>query len=240
MFAILIHIYYEHTWEDFLLDHINNLGHFSFRLLINVGLDTPYRDKLIKRIKIDRPDAIIIETPNKGKDIGGKLALLDLFFSLKMDQPYLVFLHDKVSPQGVTGSQWRNTLLKIVRADMVPSILKLLDQKGKIGLIGAKEFLLNEYDEKKRAFDSQNSKKIEMLLRQFNMRPPSHSFIGGTMFWGRTNVFRDFFSRFPPLECRKILENGNVLDIKSGTFIHAWERLFSWIALSSDYEIKAL
>lgn len=238
MFSILIHIYYPTSWNDFLRERLLDIAVYQPNLLVNL-CNVNDNKELITAIKADFPHAFIIITPNKGKDIGGKMALVDLFLKLKLESDYLIFLHDKISPHALKGKVWRKTLLKIIVKENVKKIIHLFNSHNTIGIIGAKEFIQNEYDEKLKRFDTPNETKLKFLLNQFDLKTTYFSFIGGTMFWVRTSIITDFFKQHRPLNCRRMLEYGNVMDTNEGTYSHAWERILSWIAVE-NYSMKGI
>lgn len=238
MFSIFIHIYYPTSWNDFLRVQLLDIAAYQPNLLINL-CNINDNKKLITAIKRDFPNAFITITPNKGKDIGGKIALMDLFIKLNLESDYLIFLHDKISPHALKGDIWRKTLFKIIEKENVKRILHLFNSNKNIGIIGAKEFIQNEYDEKLQKFDTPNETKLKVLMNQFDLKTTRFSFIGGTMFWVRTSIMTDFFKRHWPLNCRKMLEYGNVMDINEGTYSHAWERILSWIA-GEEYSMRGI
>jgi lipopolysaccharide biosynthesis protein len=232
MFSILIHIYYPTSWNSFLRERLLDMAAFKPNLLINF-CNINDNKQLISTIKADFPQAFFTVTPNKGKDIGGKLALMDLYLKLKLESDYLVFLHDKISPHALQGDVWRKTLFKIIEKDNIERILELFKNHQNIGIIGAKEFIQNEYDEKLKKFDTPNETNIKFLLNHFGLKINRFSFIGGTMFWVRSSIMTDFFKQHPPLKYRKMLEYGNVMDTNKGTLSHTWERILSWIAVEN-------
>lgn len=239
VFSILLHLYYPDSWETLFKKLLTDIGHYHFHLFINCTIDV-YDKTLIHSIKEKFPHAYIIESPNTGKDIGGKLALIDLYLKLKMEDSYLVLLHDKRSPHATTGDQWRERLFRIVNPYKVNHILKLFDNDKTIGLIGSKECIMNEFDEKETAFKTTNHKILNQLKEKHQLLVPNHSFIGGTMFWIRSSLIKSFFGVYPPLACREFLEPGNVMDIEEGTYTHAWERILCWIATSKNYKIRGV
>jgi len=92
MFALFIHIYHHDSWEKIFKEQLVRIQESSPLILINFCLDRPGNGESISSIRNDFPDAFIITTPNKGRDIGGKLALVDFFmkavlfsYSLKYD-----------------------------------------------------------------------------------------------------------------------------------------------------------
>ena len=238
MFAILLHIYYKDSWDHHFREKLLALRNKPFLLLINLSIDMEDNRSVIKDIKNDFPQAIIIETPNIGKDIGGKLALIDLFLAMGLETDYLVLLHDKKSPQAITGDRWRDLLLRIIAPDTIDSIIDIFEKNDRIGLIGSREFIVDEYAKDNR---SRNNGELALdLAASYGISTSDHRFIGGTMFWIRTSIFKAFFSRHKPLLCRAQLESGNVLDIKTASYTHSWERLFCWIVTAGAYKIKGV
>jgi lipopolysaccharide biosynthesis protein len=67
-----------------------------------------------------------------------------------------------------------------------------------------------------------------------------YKFAAGTIFWIRTSILHRFFSAHSPLSVRKELEKGNKLDFENGTNLHAWERLFSFIAHSQGFKTTGI
>src|ERR1700739_3964426 len=237
--AVLTHIYYDGSY-DFLKNDLLNFNEFTTDYLFNISIDCAQKDKVIESIQTDFPNAFIIETPNIGKDIGGKLALIDLYLRLKIQSDYMILLHDKVSPQALNGEEWRDKLLKITKKDTIKTILGLFKSDTSIGVIANQECILNEYSAETNSFSTVNNDLLKASIAQYNIKPTHYSFIAGTMFWVKSNIIKDFFSKHPPLEMRKKLEHGNVLDNLIGTYTHTTERLFGLIAESQGYKIKGV
>jgi len=238
MFAILIHIYYKDSWEMIFREKLKTIGDTECQLLINLSMDIIDKQTLVTNILIDFPKAFIIESPNIGKDIGGKLALIDLLLKLDLRPPLLVLLHDKRSPQAIMGERWRNKLLNIIEPNVISRIQRMFSKDEDLGIVGAKDFIINEYD--KNNTSRNNNEILSLLVKRYSLQTDDHHFIGGTMFWVRTEPFLDFFRVFPPLECRKQLEAGNILDVRNGTYTHSWERLFCWISIAKGYKLKGI
>src|SRR5258706_2587060 len=164
MFALLIHIYYHDSWDQIFKKEIKALENFSPVIMINLCMDLQGNRIIINAIKQDFPSAFIITTPNKGKDIGGKLALISMFMTTEQKADYIVFLHDKISPHSITGDRWRTKLFSIIDAEKIPGILKEFTGKAATGIIGANDFIKNEFDEKKQVWETTNSKRLEELI----------------------------------------------------------------------------
>ncbi|MBS1736087.1 MAG: hypothetical protein JSS98_05705 [Bacteroidetes bacterium] len=240
MFALLIHIYYHESWEKIFREQLYSLKDYSPLIMINLCLDIPGSKDLTRTIKNDFPEALITTTPNKGKDIGGKLALINLFLDTRQAADYIVFLHDKISPHSITGDQWRTTLFSIINQKNITGILKEFTNNKKAGILGAKNFIKNEYDTKKEAWETTNSEKLEEMISMYHLKVTDHTFVAGTMFWVRSSIIRNFFTKFSPLDCRKLLEEGDPTDQYEGTYTHSWERILCWLANDQQYSIKGI
>lgn len=240
MLALFIHIYYKGSWENIFRDQVRKLDAYSPLVMVNLCINTSGDPATVSAIKKDCPGAIVISTPNIGKDIGGKLALVDLFLNMDLNADYIVFLHDKVSPHSITGERWRNKLFSIIDPDRIRGILKEFQNNSKLGVAGARDFLKNEFDEKKQVMDTRNAEKIRELVNRFGLVINDYTFIVGMMFWIRADIIRHFFSKYSPLSCRKQLEEGDSSDQHEGTYTHSWERIFCWLANDQHYTLKGI
>ena len=240
MFALLIHIFYQDSWRKFFKEQLKDLQSYSPVIMINLCMTNPGSSRLIAAIKMDFPGAFVITTPNKGKDIGGKLALINMFIETKQQSDYIVFLHDKVSPHSITGDRWRTKLFSIIDPARIKTIVKEFQNNGKIGIVGSKDFIKNEFDSRKNKLTGTNSDKINELIVKYNLTITNYTFIAGTMFWVRSAIIKNFFSTHSVLNCREILEQGDFTDQYEGTYTHSWERILSWLANHQNYTIKGI
>jgi lipopolysaccharide biosynthesis protein len=183
---------------------------------------------------------VLRRSPNKGKDIGGKLVLLDTFLQAPPDSPYAVFLHDKRSPHKIQSQQWKDKLFRIIEPEFVQKALSLFKGNKDVGIISLSDSIRNEYDESLQSFVSNNGRHLTRLRQELKILNTDYRYVAGTMFWVRSSPLLDFFGRFPPLEIRKTLETGNVMDETAGTITHAWERLLTWLIFAQGYTIKGL
>ena len=234
---VLMHIYYKNSYDE-LKGYLLNLKQEQISIVFKI--DCSDEQGIFKQITEDFPSAFIIQSPNVGKDIGGKLAMIDLCLRLNLQSDYFILLHDKKSPHSTLGDVWRNKLLKIIEPDNIIRIKKIFEQNEKVGVIGTKEFISNEYDRSIDKFESTNNEILKMLIQKYQLNLNTYDFIGGTMFWIRAKVIYTFFSKHAPLEIFSTLEKGNVLDGEKGTLTHAWERMLSWISTDQGYKIKGI
>jgi lipopolysaccharide biosynthesis protein len=185
-----------------------------------------------------KPCHIVIRNScNKGKDIGGKLVLLDSSLKLQTEGAYGLFLHDKKSPYKSNGQDWADQFLKITEPGFIQQVTKIFDNDGMAGIVAASGTIINEYDPVSKSFVSTNNLLLWEQMNLYNLHPEHYSFVAGTMFWFRLEPMNLFFKKNHPLEIRKLFETGNVLDEFKGTYTHCWERLLSWIITTKGFKI---
>jgi lipopolysaccharide biosynthesis protein len=237
--AILTHIYYDNSFEH-LKKYLLNFKEYETTYLFNISLDCLEKELVISNIRNVFPEAVIIETPNIGKDIGGKLALIDLYLRLHIQSDFMIFLHDKLSPQALNGEEWRDKLLKIIEKDHIKTIFDIYENDPKAGMVGNKECIFSEYVKEKDVFSTVNNDLLKIYSLKYNIGSGNYEFIAGTMFWSRSSIIEKFFSNYSPLEMRKNLERGNVLDNFKGTHTHTIERLLGFLAGTYGYKIYGI
>ena len=236
---VIAHIFYDDGW-DVIYPLLKELKQFEIKLLVNICDVNRKKQELRNQRKNAFADAIVIATPNVGKDIGGKLALMELAIQLKIKADYYIFLHDKKSPHTTLGDRWREKLFRIIQKESASQIHTLFLKNKKVGMVGMKGMITNEYNIKTQDFNSNNSTILKELITEYKIEISNYDFIGGTMFWVRTESFNTFFSKYSPLEIRATLEQGNVLDYTQGTVTHAWERVLSFIITNEKYELRGI
>lgn len=235
--TIMTHIFYDNSWEEIKLKlkHFDNGTNY---FLFSVSDACLVKDFIIEDIKITFKNAYVLVTSNIGKDIGGKLALIDLYLMLGIHSSYIIFLHDKQSPQTLVGESWKNNLYKIIEPDNYKIILEIL-KKEKVGIVGAKEHIINEYNSITGQF-RHNNDITKKLLQQYNISISNYDYLSGTMYWLKASIIDEFFTQHNPIALRKNLESGNVLDNYGDTVVHTWERMFCWIATNNGYSISGI
>ena len=236
--AVLSHIYYQKMTELTALK--NGTAGVSIDYLFNICLESLSCDKIKKELASEFEASPVIITSNKGKDIGGKLALIDLSMRLNTGPDFYVFLHDKQSPHTSLGMNWREKLFRIIQPEFLPKIAQLFQKDKKIGIVCAKEFIMNEFDARVRQFSGTNNSILKELIKEYAVHPENYDFVGGTMFWIRSEIVHHFFAKHSPLKIRASLEKGNILDYSHGSITHGWERMLSWIAADQGYYIKGI
>lgn len=232
---VLAHIYFPDNWK-YLFDRLQNLKQYSCTFIFNVVNSRYDKQEVVRQIGIYFPEAIIIEAPNHGRDIGGKLAAIEVVLKLKIKSDLTLIIHDKQSAHTPTGIAWRNELFQIIEKNKLPAILSKFRNHSDIGLIGSKNFLVDEYDYPSQRFNSPLDELLRKKIKEMDLNVSDFRFIAGNIFWIRSSLIEQFFLKYPPLVVRSTLEHGNVLDFNKGTHIHSWERIFSW--LPNMYQLK--
>jgi len=245
--SIFFHNYYgEHSkWLNLFSERMN----VRFDLFYNIVEDSVYNlqtdytlfDTFSSNISQKYLNKIILrESPNMGKDIGGKMVLMDAMLQKNLESDYIIFLHDKTSPYKIQNYQWREKLFRIIEPSFIEKAVNLFSERKEIGIIVASGSISDEFDHVHKKFSSTNAEILMNLQKQFNINTIDYRYISGTMFWARSLPILNFFKKNNPLEIRKTLEKGNVMDENKGSNTHAWERLLSWAVLEQGYTIKQL
>ena len=236
---VIAHIYYPNDWE-YLLERLLNLKEYSCTFIFNVVNAKYDKKELIQYIRSSFPEAIIIYSPNQGRDIGGKLAAIDLALKLKIESNLTLIIHDKQSPHTAMGLTWRNELFRIIEKRELPGIFSKFARSEKTGIVASRKFVMNEYDASLQQFNSFSNEILKELINEMNLKLTDYAFIAGNIFWIRSELITKFFSQHSALKIRSRLEHGNALDFHKGTYIHSWERIFSWLANAYGLEIAVI
>jgi len=194
-------------------------------------------EKFSDKLPSQKAGEKFVIVPNSGKDIGGKLVLIQLLLTLYPDTPYAILLHDKRSYQKHSGRWEREGLFRIAGPELFPVIEKTFERDRQLGIACSKGYIRNEYLGNGR-FDTPNSNLLHGMLQKYGFSDGDLRFVAGTMFWIRTSILRNFFTAESPLAIRATLETGNVLDHERGTVTHCWERMLSWMVTASGYKIR--
>jgi lipopolysaccharide biosynthesis protein len=235
--TLFVHLYYPGSWQT-----LEKKCSGAFRQARQIILTACHDDVLDETLSSSAglPGMIRLKVPNKGKDIGGKLLALCYYLRCCQKTKYIGLLHDKVSPQTINASYWSDTLYSPFSDQGLRKVLDKLDNDSRIGVVGARRFLKNEFDHGKKNFETTNDSLLQELIKEYDLHCRRYDFIAGTIFVCRSAIMEEFFSRHPALEARALLEEGNVMDLQYGTYTHTWERLFCFIAEHQGYTIEGI
>jgi len=230
--TVIAHVYYPFSWA-LIKKKCKNILAGSENILISSCYDDVIQE-------IDEDRAIIFKVSNLGKDIGGKLVSLKYYLEFCNKTDLIIFLHDKISPQTINSTYWFDKLYEVFAPDKFHNVLAIFKKNEKVGMIGSKQFLKNEYIRSTGSFDTTNSDIILSCMKEHNIQSKEYDFIAGSIFIVRSLIYENFFCEVNPLQIRALLEPGNVLDLSHGTYTHAWERLLSFIVSSQNYKVHGI
>ena len=244
--SVFFHNYYgnDHEWLQFFTRELT----LPFHLFYNGVADSYYRvtqkeSPLNGNEQAAGSNLIQLhkrESTNKGKDIGGKLLLMDAWLKLGIQSDYILLLHDKHSPYHSHSQNWKKDLFRIAEKEHQQTIIDLFNNHAQTGIVASKNAIRNEVDNEQKSNAYIDSSLIRSLKDKYQVQPPDLQFVAGTMFWVRASLFKAFFTQYPPLQIRSELEQGNVTDIDGPTIAHSWERLLCWIVTTKGYQIRGI
>jgi len=228
MKAIFLHCYYGDIVDE-MLQRIAGVS-FSFNLYVNI-VHSPDQVEIYTKIINKFPSAVILFSDNKGHDIGGQLVLMNYWLINGYNEDEIIFLQTKKSPQHLEGgNEWRRDLMRILLPENQDRI-NLLMQSDNIGMIGSKRWLIND---KMQCYHYLQPELNELcnICGMNNIAKEQFGFIGGTMFIVKAKIYKDFFTKNPPLEIRELMT--------STAYSHAMERLLGFIVLDAGYLIEGI
>jgi len=231
--TLLVHVYYPGSWA-LIREKCAFVIEKASRIIISAC-----HDDVISEIGLS-DKTTILKVTNKGKDIGGKLASMSYYTRFCSKTDYIIFLHDKISPQSINAGYWLEQLYSIFGEELFTKAIRRLGRHRKTGIIGAKMFLKNEYIRSAKAFGTTNDSILRGLIEEYGLSCKKYDFIAGTIFIARSGIFERFFSAHSALDAREKLETGNVLDLTEGTYTHSWERILCFIAEDQGYVVKGI
>lgn len=235
MTAIFLHLFYTHLYDEIK----TRLKAIQIPFNLYVNLVAEYSDNLTDTILSDSPGAVINVSTNKGMDPGGQLRTLDYWLKHGKNEEFLVFLHSKGKPQHLPDKakvketdELRALLMSIIEPDKIVQIQDLF-QDPQVGMVGVKDW--HRYPGLDHGDPIKECEHYCELLGLNNYETNRFGFIGGTMFWVRSSIFRKAFEN---VDIPKLVSELPFRD--SGGLIHGLERIFGYIVLSQDYKIVGI
>ena len=230
--AIVAHVYYDDTWPD-IAGVLKRLS-IPFDLIVTT---VPGRDQLVGALARDFPDAEVIVTENRGRDVRPFLELLE---AGRLDRyRYVCKIHGKKSNDGgrisYLGALWRRRSLFDLLAGpgIAEAIVRVFEADPSVGIIGPRAFRLPSETSPLEPSWGKTRPKVLELAAKMGVAPQEFrlDFYGGTMFWARPEALR-------PLRelklARAFPEEQGLLD---GGLEHATERLFTTSAVVAGFTL---
>jgi lipopolysaccharide biosynthesis protein len=243
--AVLAHIYYDDSWSQ-MKEYFFNILHFNTMFLINTC-----SQEVASEIRKDLPQATILVSENGGRDIAGILILIDYYIKNNLYSDYMVIVHDKITDLDIENMEiagltkfefsrsWRDELLIIMESQTIPVILERF-KDPKIGLVANSALIFDRVDNCGyyplqtycNRFGLSNLEKGNKLQGTF-VSDPKFLYVAGTMFWVRSSIYKDFFSRVNPMEIREDV-------IANFAYGFVMERMFCFLATDAGYTISGI
>jgi hypothetical protein len=174
-----------------LISYIKNFEHFEWnrlQIIINIDVDLVDKKLILKIIKdnLIESNCIIIESKNKGLDIGGFLRCLK---HVKDDDHIIAKIHTK------GRIKWRTDMMKIFTIEGIYNSVKLLHYEN-IGMIGNNNQLWDFYKNVNMSYKSH----INRICNNLNMRYDESNLhngflIGGTIFMCKKIILEDMIKK---------------------------------------------
>ena len=215
--AVLVHIYYWDLWTE-LKSYIDNIE-AEYDLFINI-VESVWKPQIHQQVRQDFPEAKILISKNRGKDIGGHLAMMAHLDFSRYD--LFCLMHTKKSPHvsEQIADTWRKDLLDAILGsqEKVWKNLHIMRQNPEIGILGCR------YWRNTKVFN--NSIHYYRLLDEFDIKSEAREceYLSGTMMLVRPQIMETIYHKFKDLE----LEDGDDQDLKfhmDGQIAHALERI---------------
>lgn len=215
--AVFFHLYYFDLWDE-IKAYIQNIEE-EFDFYVNI-VESIWQPEIHDLIRQDFPQARIQISPNRGKDIGGHLASMDLVDFSQYD--VFCLIHTKKSPHvsHLISDRWRQDLYEAILGtpEKVKTNLQIIRQDPSVGLIGSRYWRNTDV--------LNNSTHYEQLLDEFAINPEARTceYLSGTMMFVRPQILKTIYDKFRNHD----LEHGDGKDLefqKDGQIAHALERL---------------
>ncbi len=230
--AIVVHIYYEDTWQD-ISGALASLT-LPFDLIVTT---VPGRERLIDAIRRDFPLAEIEQMENRGRDVRPFLVLLERG---RLDRyRYVCKVHGKKSSDGgrksYMGAIWRRRLLFDLfgAPGLANTIVDMFERDPSVGMIGPRAFRLPRENYSEELSWSANRPMVLELAERMGVSSEQFrlDFYGGTMFWVRPEALKPLRD----LRLSQVIpEERGLLDGSPG---HAIERVFSTAVVAAGYKL---
>jgi lipopolysaccharide biosynthesis protein len=220
--AVVAHVFYPEIWPE--IAAYLRKWRIDFRLYVTTPGDR--FDRVVAAVNEHFTDAVIIATPNRGRDIGPFLACLPRVIGDGND--IVCKVHTKKSGHWRHGNRWRNALFDGVLGVRVGHILSAFALEPSLGILAPAGYLITH----RAGWDSNGDCVMDLAGRLGsidNLLP--FRFGTGSMFWARTDALVPLLQLgitpddFPE-------ESGQT----DGTLAHAIERLFPLSARIAGYE----
>jgi hypothetical protein len=228
--CILIHIYYPELWPE-LAGFVKNLGGVSSDVFINVT-DTQWTPQLQTELRDLCPGAFVLVSPNRGRDIGGHLRLLEHVDIGRYET--FALMHTKKSRHlaAAKGAAWRQGLIAAFAGSETTAeeCMSLFQEQSRIGIVGAAGWRAHSMNG--------NQVEVDRLMARLGIEGGNRrlDFVSGTMFLIRSEIVARLYREFRDTEWRDPAGQDAAFFL-DGQLEHAIERVIPSLARQMGYEI---
>lgn len=232
--VVIAHLYYTDLIE-YCFKYINEIPEY-IDVIITTNKDENKQiiDKCFN--KSGRNNYRIIETPNRGRDIG---ALLVACNDILMEYEYICFVHDKKSNSGVpymtVGQSWLDILWEntLKSREYIENVLTCFENNPFLGVLGVPTPYVSKLITSSLAWHG-NYENTLNLTKRLNLKCKisleKYPFTLGSTFWCRTDALKTLFKQKYKYE-----DFPNEPVPIDGTISHAIERIFQYVAQHEGY-----
>lgn len=241
--AVCLHLFYTDMWEE-ITHYLDNINH-PYKLYVSL-VDGYYDESIMGKIHSYKPDMVtIVVVENKGVDIGG---FLNVYTLIDEDTDLILKIHGKKSvglpnkPSDMVkvygmesaiqkGREWfeRNMNGILRNSDFVDSIIDRFKTDETCGLIG----------HNLETYVGPNDFLVKELIKMFGLDPNVYgsTFIDGTMFWVRNDLFKKYLTEDGVRNILKMIPKGYY---NEPSINHSLERIFGYIIKNENKEVIVL
>jgi lipopolysaccharide biosynthesis protein len=225
--AVVVHVFYPELWPE-LAAYLENIPD-AFDLYVSTVAS--HADEVTAAVAGGYPQARVVVRPNRGRDMGPFLYLLQEFGLERY--PLICKLHTKKSPHRNDGDAWRNDLYARLMGsrDTVRNIVRRFAEEPQLGLLGPAGHLAHY-----RFYWGANRRRVRKLCDRLGIGLDGldFEFVAGSMFWCRGAALRkvrDLAITLDEFEA----EDGQL----DGTLAHAMERVLPLAAFAGGFHTLA-
>lgn len=245
---IILHLFYADTTKEFLDQLITLRKSLDFDIIVTTSEESSAYQGGNLSAYSDNLDAKILLVKNIGKDIIPKLTAVESTIKNNKEYDCVFMMHDKKSTKHTFTNNtvdrnefWKKELIQVLFNDLQRNhALHLMSNDKSVGMIGSANHLhfgpgwsigmpVRRYSKEVNLIQHQTNLKLSMNYTKIQ---PSW-FIGGTMFWMRWSILKDFYNVHKFDKIYEFAKN-DVGNVKDPSFTHYLERFFGQLVTMSN------
>lgn len=227
--CVVLHMFYIDLWEE-LQSYLKNIP-IKYDLYVNL-VESSWDFEVIEKIRKFKPDANILISENKGRDMGGFWRLMDVI-NFK-NYTAFAMLHSKKSPHVSSRfvEVWKADLLNAIleSEERVRQNIAAFLEDDKIGIIGSAR--------RRDTGIGSNIENYNNVLDYYKIKPENREceYVSGTMMMVRSDIMEAIYTPLKDAEWEDV-ENASLAFHMDGQLAHSIERLFGNLTKQMGYEI---